>query len=82
MKGLRTEEKLLQDEVHALYLLVDEEKFDREQQLMSYERWSDATQQQVAKSQYHLEKEARPPLRALRKAFSELFGAGDEGSKL
>lgn len=30
-----TKEKLLQDEVHAFNALLDEEKFDREQQLMS-----------------------------------------------
>ena len=65
-RGESTKEKLLQDEVHALYLLLDEEKFEREQQLMSYERWCDASQQQVAKSQYHLEKEASESLGALR----------------
>lgn len=32
---LSTKEKLLQDEVHAFNALLDEEKFDREQQLMS-----------------------------------------------
>ncbi|CAK9002562.1 unnamed protein product [Durusdinium trenchii] len=59
-------EKLLQDEVHAFNALLDEEKFDREQQLMSYERWADASQQQVAKSQYQLEKEVRELTKDIR----------------
>eukprot|EP00438_Fugacium_kawagutii_P005044 Skav203635 [mRNA] locus=scaffold1120:117282:125609:+ [translate_table: standard] len=74
---LLQEEKLLQDEVHAFNALLDEEKFDREQQLMSslatrlksiccYERWADASQQQVAKSQYQLEKEVRELTKDIR----------------
>ena len=33
-------EKLLEDEVHAFNALLDEEKFDREQQLMSPSAWN------------------------------------------
>lgn len=59
-------EKLLQDEVHAFNGILDEEKFEREQQLMSYDRWADASQQQVAKSQYQLEKEVRELTKDIR----------------
>mmetsp|Transcript_44996 Transcript_44996/g.106973 ORF Transcript_44996/g.106973 Transcript_44996/m.106973 type:complete len:277 (+) Transcript_44996:3-833(+) len=60
-------EKVLEDEVHAINALIDEEKFEREQQLKSYERWADATQQQIAKSQYQLEKEVRELTKDIRK---------------
>jgi len=52
-------EKQVADEVEAFNVLLDKEKFDREQQMMTFERWADAEQQQVAKRQYQMEKEVR-----------------------
>lgn len=52
-------EKLIADEVETFNQLLDKEKFDREQQMMSFQRWADAEQQQVAKHQYQMEKDVR-----------------------
>ena len=60
------QEKILEDEVLEINKLIDEEKFDREQQLMTYERWADAMQQQIAKSQYQLEKQVRDVTKDIR----------------
>jgi len=54
-----TREKELADNVEAINHLLDAEKFEREQQLISYERWADAEQQQIAKRQYQSEKHMR-----------------------
>lgn len=59
-------EKILEDEVVEINKLIDEEKFEREQQLMTYERWADAMQQQIAKSQYQLEKQVRDVTKDIR----------------
>eukprot|EP00439_Symbiodinium_sp_Y106_P031969 s4567_g3.t2 len=60
------QEKILEDEVVEINKLIDEEKFEREQQLMTYERWADAMQQQIAKSQYQLEKQVRDVTKDIR----------------
>eukprot|EP00441_Pelagodinium_beii_P025148 CAMPEP_0197653474 /NCGR_PEP_ID=MMETSP1338-20131121/35664_1 /TAXON_ID=43686 ORGANISM="Pelagodinium beii, Strain RCC1491" /NCGR_SAMPLE_ID=MMETSP1338 /ASSEMBLY_ACC=CAM_ASM_000754 /LENGTH=284 /DNA_ID=CAMNT_0043228597 /DNA_START=68 /DNA_END=922 /DNA_ORIENTATION=- len=55
----KSREKDLADDVEAINRLLDAEKFEREQQLISYERWADAEQQQIAKRQYQHEKQVR-----------------------
>eukprot|EP00442_Polarella_glacialis_P005409 CAMPEP_0115066878 /NCGR_PEP_ID=MMETSP0227-20121206/11063_1 /TAXON_ID=89957 /ORGANISM="Polarella glacialis, Strain CCMP 1383" /LENGTH=303 /DNA_ID=CAMNT_0002452851 /DNA_START=18 /DNA_END=929 /DNA_ORIENTATION=+ len=59
-------EKLLADEIEAITGQIDTEKFHREQQIMTFERWADAEQQQIAKRQYHLEKSVRDTVRDIR----------------
>eukprot|EP00931_Biecheleriopsis_adriatica_P094163 TRINITY_DN67847_c0_g1_i1.p1 TRINITY_DN67847_c0_g1~~TRINITY_DN67847_c0_g1_i1.p1 ORF type:complete len:281 (+),score=91.83 TRINITY_DN67847_c0_g1_i1:80-922(+) len=59
-------EKDLADEVEAINGLLDSEKFDREQQLISYERWADAEQQQLAKRQYQMQKQVQDTTQDIR----------------
>eukprot|EP00930_Biecheleria_cincta_P090475 TRINITY_DN79861_c0_g1_i1.p1 TRINITY_DN79861_c0_g1~~TRINITY_DN79861_c0_g1_i1.p1 ORF type:complete len:281 (-),score=61.06 TRINITY_DN79861_c0_g1_i1:123-965(-) len=59
-------EKLIADEVEHFNRLLDKEKFDRDQHMMSFERWADAEQQQVAKRQYQMEKEVRDTSKDIR----------------
>jgi len=59
-------EKLIADEAEHFNGLLDKEKFARDQQMMSFERWADAEQQQVAKRQYQLEKHVRDTTKDIR----------------
>lgn len=59
-------EKALADEVEAITNLIDAEKFEREQNVMSFERWADQEQQHTAKRQYQLEKRVRDTVKDIR----------------
>jgi len=68
-------EKMYTDQVESITKLIDEEKFDREQQLVWLEKQADEEQQHLAKRQYQIEKERQDTVMTIR---SELEAATKE----
>jgi len=64
-------EKMLADEIEAVSLLIDQEKFEREQQFSQWGRWQDDEQQRLAKKQYQAEKVRQDAAAGLTKELQE-----------
>jgi len=64
-------EKMLQDQVEAITVLIDKEKFAREQQSLAFERVAVAEQHKVEKRQYQAERERDEKVKVIREEIQD-----------
>jgi hypothetical protein len=64
-------EKMLQDEVEAITVLIDKEKFAREQQSAAFDRLAIAEQHKQEKRQYQAEKERNETTQKIKEEIQE-----------